>query len=170
MARRGRQGDEIRPIIEVRAGGNIIFPAAAAGNYDTQFNGLASTPPDKFSTHDAITETTVGAYKTLVFTAPRSAYYEIMLFTHTEFQANYGIILGYSVAGSPRSFYPNVLPYVTGTANASCYAGARLVYLEAGEQARLISQYVLNVVADVNSGPFYLKITSITDSRRTSSY
>lgn len=187
MARRGRQNDEIKKLVEILQGTNTMSITVNDPSW-TLLQGVTDAPT--FSTHAALLA--YGASYVPIFTAPRSAMYRIQIKGSLSTSFPPAAVFGdYTTAQAvlmntpkttptPRiSFPPLAAPIYKLTAAGSAATGfcpffAELVLLlEAGEEVGVGFKYFYSGAAPGTSafivGPT-TTVDFITDSRRVGSF
>lgn len=184
MARRGRQSDEIKHLIEVWQIVVTASPLAALGTYPIK-GVLAADASKVISTHGATAYGTNG----VVFTAPRSAYYRFLVRTSFSWQvttpngyyrfelvlngntATYSEFIGASVY--QYDAYVNIAPFTqVPLQNVKIpVIGEQIIFMNAGDTAYPALANIVGAYGSVpDLGPTWIEIDSVTDSRRVGSF
>jgi hypothetical protein len=169
MTRRGRQSDEIKQLVEICTGSNVVLDSGSTGTGKLTTTGFAST----YSTHNAVSTDVVGSRKAVKFTAPRTAYYKFILATEISTEmvgqsvtADWGVYV--NTTSNYRSFYPRTFynSSSVGT-DTTPFTGIRVLPLLAGDVVYLAYKIIAGVsTVDIATDPFYYEITRISDSRK----
>lgn len=178
--RRGRRGDEIKQLVEAWQIVVTQSPGTAVGTYPL-LGVLAANATKVLSTHGA---TAYGA-NGVVFTAPRSAYYRVLVRTSFAWQVTtpngyyrFELVLN----GNTSTFsefigasvyqydaYVNAAPFtqVPLTGLMIPVIGEQILFLNAGDTAYPALANILGGFGSAPSlGPVWIEVDSISDSRR----